>query len=193
MLAGRRGGGAVRLPAPTLILPSSASRGVWGATRGTRREWQDTLVGLAVDPAGDRAARVSGFRRGYVGGGCAAAGPDVDLAGFCVARGLGRDTGDATRMAGRDRRPRSRSRCRPRSAGFGVSAGLRGGGLRACRPRSGHRRLPRRVGARRGGHDAKGRSRPLASRSIPPATAQRGFRGFGGVTWGGLRGCRPRH
>ena len=48
------------------------------------------------------------------------AGPDIDLAVFCIARYLGHDTGNATRMAGDARRPRGRSRCRPRSAGFGV-------------------------------------------------------------------------
>ena len=130
------GGGAARLPAPTLIFPAPASRGVRGVTRGTRREGMDAHVGLAVDPAGDRAARVSVFVGGATwGGGCAAAGPDIDLAVFCVARGLGRDTGDATRMAGHARRPRGRSRWRPRSAGFGVQAGLRWGGLCGCRPR----------------------------------------------------------
>ena len=67
-------------------------------------------------------------------GGHAPAGPDLDLAALA---GLGRDTdtGDATRRApGRARRPLGRSCCRPRSAGFWVSAGPRGG-LRGCQPR----------------------------------------------------------
>ena len=105
----QRDRGGTRLPAPISILPLSR---VWGATptRGTRREGhQDALVGLSVDPAADCAARVSWFWRGH-GGGCAAASPDTDLSGPRVARGSGRDTGDATRRDGRARRPRGRSR-----------------------------------------------------------------------------------
>ena len=37
------------------------------------------------------------FRRGDVGGGHAAASPDLDIAGFRVAQGLGHATGDTTR------------------------------------------------------------------------------------------------
>ena len=112
----------------------------------------------------------------------------VTRGGPCVARGLGRATGDTTRKAGRARRPRGRSRWRPRSASFG---GATWGGPRGCQPRSGHRRLPRRpgFGARHGGHDAKGVTLSSASRSIPLAAAQRGFRR--GVL-GGPRACRPR-
>ena len=60
-----------------------------------------------------------------------APGPDLDLAALA---GLGRDTGDATRRAGRARRPLGRSCYRPRSAGFWVSAGPRGGGCAAASP-----------------------------------------------------------
>ena len=78
--------------------------------------------------------------------------------------------------------------------GFGSGAGssARQGGVRACRPRSRSCRS-RGSGARHGGRDAKGRTRSSASRSILLPTAQRGFLGFGGATWGGLCGCQPRH
>ena len=55
----------------------------------------------------------------------------VTRGGPCVARGLGRATGDTTRKAGRARRPRGRSRWRPRSASFG---GATWGGHAAASP-----------------------------------------------------------
>ena len=97
-----------------------------------------------------------------------------------------------------------RDTCRTRSLaspaataqrGFGSGAGSsarQGGGTRLPAPIS---ILPLlRIwgatrGTRREGQDAS-RTRSSASRSILLPTAQRRFLGFGGATWGGLRGCQ---
>ena len=85
-----------------------------GARHGGRDAKGRTPAGRARRPLGRSCCRPrsAGFwvSAGPRGGGCAAASPDTDLSGPRVARGSGRDTGDATRRAGRARRPRGRSR-----------------------------------------------------------------------------------